>query len=241
MQLNINSNQVVVFTAKLERMKRSALPVAVRGALNKAAFDMKTNTLLSTTKSTFQQRQSNFFRANSRVDPATGFNLSNMKAIVGMISSGLKGNNYAVKDLEAQEHGGSIDKKAFIPAAGARTGKSPKKLVRANERLSAIKKIVDAKKAKGKNDKEKFVKSVIYAGVGGAVLANYKGKEILWRVNSLNKTKAGSFKLTAIYSYKKGRKVTVKATHFMEKSGNKSASKIEQYFIEEARRQFAKF
>lgn len=241
MELNINTDAVVKFTNNLEKLHRSALPSAVRGSLNKAAFDMKQKTLLETTKSIFATRQSNFFKANSKVEPAQGFNLNTMQAIVGMISSGLKGNNFAVKDLEAQEDGGTIDKKSFIPLSPARTGKNPNKLVRANERLSSIKKIVDAKKAQGKNDKEKFVKSVLYAGAGGAVLAKYKGKEILWRVNSLNKTAGGNFKLTALYSYRPGRKVHVKASHFMEKSGLKSASKIEEFFIAEAERQFAKF
>lgn len=239
--LNINTDAVVTFTNKLERMHKSALPSAIRGALNKAAFDVKTKTLLANSKNIFENRQPNFFRANSKVDPANGFDLRTMKATVGMVGTSLKGSsNYAVKDLEQQELGGTIRKKAFIPLTSARIGKSKSKSVRANERLSAIKKVVNMKNANGANDKQKFVKSVLFAGVGGAVLSTYKGKEILWRVNSLNKTKGGQFKLTALYSHKQGRSVSVRGTHFMEKSGLESAAKIEDYFIIEARRQFDK-
>jgi len=97
--------------------------------------------------------------------------------------------------------------------------------------------VVDARKAKGKNKRQKFVKSVIHAGVGGLVLSEHKGKEILWRVNSLNRDSNGKFKLTALYSFKKGRSVNVKATHFMRKASLNSAKLLDDFYIVEAKKQ----
>jgi hypothetical protein len=48
------------------------------------------------------------------------------------------------------------------------------------------------------------------------------------------------FKLDAIYSYKKGRSVNVKATHFMQKATEKTMKKADDIYIKEAERQFEK-
>lgn len=242
MQLNINTDASVIFTNTLEKLHRSALPSAIRGALNKAAFDVKTNTLQESAQKSFVKRQPNFFKANSRFEKATGFDVNSMKATVGMVSNNLKGtSNHAVKDLEAQEDGGSIQKKSFIPLGGARNSNNSLRNVRANARLGSIKNIVDARKAPGKTPGEKFAQSVAFAGAGGHVLANYKGKNILWKINSLKRTSDGNFKITALYSFKKGRAVSVQQTNFMRKAAQESAKKIEDYYIAEAMRQMKKF
>jgi hypothetical protein len=242
MQLNIDNDALVKLTNTLEKLHKSAMPVAVRTALNSAAFDVKTNTLLKTTNKKFTTRQKNFFKANSRVEQAQGFDLRSMQATIGMVEGGLKGgNNYAVKDLEQQESGGMIDGKSFIPLKSARSGGSNAKAVRPQNRLSGIKNIVNARNAKGVNNKQKFVKSVIHAGVGGHVLVDINGKRILWRVNSLNKTSGGNFKLTALYSFEKNRKVKVNNRNFMKESALWSGSKIEQHYIKAAEKQIAKY
>jgi hypothetical protein len=119
----------------------------------------------------------------------------------------------------------------------ARVGKSNSKNVQKQNRFSTMPNVVDARKAKGKNPKQKFVKSLIHAGVGGLVLSEHKGSETLWRVNSLNRDSKGRFKLTAIYSFKKGRSVKITATHFMKKSSLKSAQKLDQFYVIEAEKQ----
>lgn len=236
-QLNINTDAVIKFTNTLEKLHRSALPSAIRGTLNKAVFDVKTNTMPKTADQTFQKRQPNFFKANSRFENATGFNVNQMKASVGFVEGGLRGgNNFAVKDLEEQEHGGGIDKKSFIPLKGARVGNNPAKNVRANARLSAIKKIVDVRKMIGKSKKEKFVQAALEAGRGGFVLSG----KTLWKINSFKRGKSGINK-TPLYSFKKGRKVRVTGTSFMQKSSLESANKLEQYYVIEAQRQIEKF
>lgn len=233
--LNINSDAVVAHTNRLERIGRNLLPKAIRGALNSTAFDVKQNTMPKVAKYKFTERQPNFFKANSRVEMAKGNNPMTMQAKVGFTPNRTKGANQAVKELEQQEYGGKIEKRAFVPTDDARGG-SNKSLVKNVNRLSRIKNIVDVKNAKGKNYGQKFIKSVIHAGRGGFVKAKFKGRETLWRVNSLRR-KDNRFKLTPIYSYKKGRSVQVEETGFMRKASLLSARKMEDFFIKAAERE----
>lgn len=238
--LDINTDAVVDFTNKLEKMHKSAMPVAIRTALNSAAFDVKQNTMPREAKSNFVNRSKNFFKANSKVEQAQGFNVNTMKATVGFVDKNLVGkSNYAVKDLEQQEQGGKISNKAFIPTKNARGGYA-NKMVKAMNRLSSIKNIVDAKRAKGVNKGQRFIKSAVHAGKGGYVLAEKNGNMILWRVNSLKRTSKGAFKLTALYSYKKKRGVKVSKTQFMRTASLESGGKIDQYFRDSAQKQFDK-
>jgi hypothetical protein len=241
MNLNINTDAVVGMTNKLEALHKSALPSAVRGTLNKAAYDLKTVTMPAKADAAFVKRSDNFFRANSKYEYATGFKVDSMIAKVGFVSEKLKGgDNYAVKDLEKQEDGGSINKRAFVPLEGARKDNTMASLVKPNARLKKIRTIINPINAKAKNAKEAFVKSVMFAGKGGFVLGELGGNQILWRVNSLNKTKGGNFKLTALYSFKAGRQAKVRPTFFMRSASLESAKKMEKYYIDEAKRQIHK-
>lgn len=232
MQLNINNNAVVAYTNKLEKIHKSALPVAIRETLNSAAFDVKKNTMPDVAKKTFINRSPNFFKANSKVEKASGFNIASMKATVGFFSNDLKGsNNYAVKDLEQQEDGGSINKKSFIPLKTARSGNSNNKLVKPNARLSAINKIIDVRKSKEKNKRQAFIKSAIAAGNNGFVLSG----KTLWKINSFKRN--GKINKTALYNFKKGRSINVKPTEFMKTASLESGQKMEMEFIRQAEKQ----
>jgi len=243
-QININTDACVVFANTLEKINKSALPVAVRTALNSAAFDVKQRTMPTQAKSEFIQRSKNFFKANSRVEMATGFNVNRMQSKVGMISENLKGqHNYSVKELEQQEHGGSINRRGFIPLTTARAGRSYTKLVRAGNRLSNINRIVDVNKIQGSTAKQRFIKAALRAGQGGFVLGNYGKSRILWKIDNIklgrlrNKTE---IKKTPLYDFKDGRKVSVIGTHFMKEASLKSASKLEFFFRSEANKQVEK-
>lgn len=232
-QLNVDTDATIIFTNKLEKLNRSAFPNAVRTALNSAAFDVKKDELLRSTERHFNKRQPNFFRANSRVEMATGWNLDEMKARVGMVDLG--GNNYAVDDLEQQEHGGIIGGKSFIPLNSARSSKNYSKNVQKRNRISAINGIknVDAVSSRSGN-KYIFRRYAHKVGVGGHLI--YKG--ILWRIESL----AGrDIKMTGLHTFLSGRKVKVKkATHFMREASNQSAKKIDRFYIQAAEKQFEK-
>lgn len=230
MELRIDTSEMVILANKLEKINRSAFPVAVRNSLNSAAFDVKQRTMPSQASKAFTQRQKNFFKANSRVNMARGFDVDTMVSEVGFIP--LNGTNHAVDDLEQQEHGGSIDGRAFIPLNQSRVGKSYKKNVKKPNRISGVRNVVNAKKMSGENKKQRFLKAIFEAGAGGHILSE---NGFLIRVDQLPVN--GLAKLTPLFSYKRGRKVKVKATHFMEKSSIESGKRIDTFFKREVIKQ----
>lgn len=255
MVLNINSNEVVKHTARLERIHKSALPSAIRNTLNDAVFDVKTKTMPSTA-SEFKKRSPNFFKANSKFEKAQGFNVHSMKATVGFFENNLAStSNYAVKDLEQQEDGGIIQKKTFIAQKKARVGN---KMVRQNFRLNNLhNKHFVKTSSKGvdragntitiKSLKQQFIRAAIYAetkfGKNAFVLGNRGtgGSKTLSLINGIRKGRhAIEVSRTPIYSVKKGRVVPVKATNFMKRASLESGSKMENFYIKQAQRQFEK-
>lgn len=239
MIIDINSKEVVNFALKLERMSKSALPVAVRQTLNSAAFDVKQKTMPAAAKGAFIERKPNFFKANSKASQASGFNVNSMVATVGFIP--FSGTNKAVDDLEQQEHGGDIKGRSFIGIADARVSKSTSRQIRANARISDLKKrIVNANRGNGRSAKEKYIRSAIHAGPGGIILGNklsQKGTRFLYRIKSLKKVKGRTIvKTDLLYAYQKNKAVKPKATHFMEQASLKSAGIMQRKFIEHAQR-----
>lgn len=246
MQLNVNTDATVALTNRLERLHRSAFPSAVRGALNMAAFDVKTNTLQDSSKKAFKNRSPNFFKAFSGVKKATGFNIGQMKATISMNEKGLQGDsNFAVKDLEEQERGGTIKAKSFIPLAGARVGNSFNKPVKKVNRVGNFGTITNVKRSHAKNKKSAFVLSAAEAGAGGLLLGDEKGgKQILWRINSVRtniKSRQTTVRKTAIYTYQKGRTVNVQGTNFMKKAATITSEKMVKFYEKEALFQFKKY
>lgn len=233
MILNINTDACFRYADKLEKLHRSSLPNAVRGALNDTALDVKQNSMPKEASIEFVNRTKTFFKANSKVNFAKGWDINLMKSEVGFFENRLvkQATNYSIKDLEQQEYGGEIDGKAFIPTVLSRLSRSYKRLVKANARLSEIRKkgIVVAEKMGAKTPRQRFVQASFRAGVGGNVL--YKG--ILWRIESFDGHK--KVKRTPLYSVKKGRSVRVKPTGFMREASETSHKKMEMFFIKRAK------
>lgn len=266
MIININTNSIVHLTNILEKMHKSALPVAIRTSLNSAAFDVKKTTMPQEAQSTFLKRQKNFFKANSRVEMAQGFSINKMQASVGFFENKLnnKSTNYAVKDLEQQEHGGKITNKTFIPMRNARVGGSG--ITKAANRLSSMtNKIINSNKVNsihGRNKKQKLIRAAIIAkktgGNNAMVMGPEKsnGSQTLFRVDRLNiskstytfagggKTLRGSkldIKLTPLFQVKKGRTITVQKTDFMQHASITSHKKLEHFYITNATKQINKY
>ncbi len=243
-QLNINTDAVVKFTAKLEKLHRSALPSAIRGTLNNAAFDLKQNTMPKSVAKNFKRREPRFFSANSKYEKASGFDVSQMKATFGFFENNIsnQGSNYAVQDLEQQEYGGEIKHRNYVGLEGARKGKSRLGNIRPNARLSVIKKIINGKEAKGVNWEQRAIKSAVFAGVGGFVLMPGRKGSVLWRIDSL-KRKSGNivFKKTKLYSFNKNRVVKPHATHFIMNASIETQKKMDDIYIKEAQRQIEKY
>ncbi len=235
---NINSKAAVVFANKLEKLRRSALPNAVRNTLNSAAFNVKQKTMPVSADKHFVKRKPNFFKANSRVYMAQGYGIKTMKAVVGFTAMNAQYNNFAVRELEQQEHSGTIQRRSFVPLNQARSGQSNAGQILPSNRLSSIKKIIDSTKSRGVNRKQAFVKAAIAAGKKGFVIGNL-GKQTLFRINTIKKI-AGRTVIgkTAIYSFKQNRNVRIKkATHFMREASLQSAGSMNRFFAAEARKQ----
>lgn len=232
MYIDIDSSALVTHTNRLEKMSRTALPYAIRNTLNSAAFDVKTTTMPRSAAQEFTQRVPNFFKANSRVELARGNDIRLMQATVGFIPNNSNGADKAVADLEQQEYGGTIGGRSFIPMVTARGGNQAKP-VRPSNRISKVKKIINANTIEGKTPAQKFRHAVSVAGVGGFVIGNNE-KKTLFRVVSI---KEDSFKVRPLFSYKENRKVKVSGTGFMQRASLDSASKMEDIYIREAEKQ----
>ena len=262
MSITINHIAITEQIARLKTLHRSALPLAIRGTLNDAVYNVKTTTMPNTAK-VFKKRAPNFFKANSKFEKATGFNTKTMKATVGFYENKLvdASKNYAVKDLEEQELGGKINKKSFIAQKGARMGN---KQVRNDMRRSRLKQATfistQSSGKVGKNGtarnlslKQQFIRAAIYAeskfGKDAFVLGglNKNGSRTLSLINEMRfggKYTKGKYNFemnrTAIYNVKKGRSINVKSTHFMKKASLESASKMVSFFNKQAEKQFAR-
>lgn len=245
---NIDTTEIRDFSQRLKTLHRSALPVAIRGTLNDAAFKMKKETMPKVAKEMFEERQPNFFKANSRVEGAKGFDVKKMVSTVGFVSSGLQNvaTNYAVKDLEDQEHGGIIQGRSFKPLPGARKGGTGN--VRANSRISQILKagnVIDSRDMKNKGNSlgakealmQKFIFASYEAGEGGYVL----GGSILWRVKKIKRIGRNTFfTKEKLYSFKKSGTAKVHATGFMKKSALEVQKEMEFFYVLQANKQISK-
>lgn len=247
----IDASEMENFAKKLALLPKQALPSAVRNCLNDAAFNMKTKTLPESGDKNFTNRTKTFFKANSTFKKAVGFDMNTMHSVVGMSSDRLKdkSNNYAVRDLEKQEHGGSINKKAFIPMKQSRVGNSNNRVVKSGNRMAVIndQKITSLNRGSSPNRKQQFIRAVIYAKSkeDGLVLGHRTkdGGRTLFKIDEVSqniKTRKLRLKMKPIYNVKNGRKINVKPTHFVEEAANKTKKMIPLLFKEAAEFQFNK-
>lgn len=237
MQLDINTDEIVIHANRLEKMSRTALPNAVRGTLNSLAFDVKKTTMPKQVDKDFTNRKKNFFKSRSNVDMARGSNINSMQSLVGFIPNSDR-SDQSVQNLEQQERGGAIKKRDFVPTNEARTNKSNTRIVSRRNQLRNIKRISKVSEAKGKNKGERFIKTVVHAGKGGVVMT----ENSLLRVKSLKRLKSGKwkFRIERIYDFQENRSVKVRATHFMEKSTKTTMKKEFDFFEKQADREFKK-
>jgi hypothetical protein len=234
MEFRVDNDSVVEFANRLELIKKSHFPSAVKSTLNDLAFDVKLKTMPNVVEKTFINRDKNFFRAMSMVDMAKGSEVNSMVSKVGFISNR---KNQAVDNLEQQERGGKIEGRSFIAMDAGRVSGSNKRVVSKRNQITKIKNIVNVSDSRAKTDGQKFIQSVQYAGKGGHIL----NKDTLFRVDNLSKLgNRWKFKLKAIHSFKKGRSVSVKSTHFMEKATKQSSVKGDDFFKKQAEKRFSK-
>lgn len=212
---NIGTDQLVRFTNRLEKMKRSDLPVVIRQTLNKAAFDMRTKSLPKTYSSSFIKKDKNFLKSRARFSMAKGLNIASMNSSVGLLRDGSK----ATEGLAKQETGGILKKKTFIAMDQARVSGSRAKKISKRSRLSNIKGI----KRIRANNKRGFMREAKRAGSGGHLIYG----RILYEIRNSKREK-----ITAkpLYSVQKGRSVNVKSRPFIKTAAIMQGAKMANNF-----------
>jgi len=211
---SVNMDNVIKLTAKLERINRSAFPIAVRQTLNDAAFTTK-RMVPKVAAQKFTTRQKNFFSAFSTVVMAKGYDVNRMVSVTGINSA--KGSEVA-EGLEKQETGGTITGSKLIPHRMARVSSNQQKKVRKSNYLSNI----SISTAKNKKKDAKFL--LVKKGRGGTVF-------------EIRKTKTRT-RLRPVYVYRRTNKSKVDRTPFMEPSAKFARSKMAIDYKKNAEYQF---
>ena len=217
MAFDINTDEFIELTSKLGALHKSALPVAVRGTLNDAAFETK-KWIPITASRKFVTRRKFFFRAFSSVQTARGFDINSMKSIVGISPD--KGSKVA-EGLEKQETGGTLIGRKLIPHDKARVSGSHKRTVRNKHYLSNI-----SNMSTPKNRRKGSEYLLIKKGGSGTVF-------------KIQKRARGS-KLVPVYTYRNTKKTRLMPTPFMRPATWIATKKIPRFFHKQASRQFKK-
>lgn len=250
-QINVNTDEIVKYTAKLEKLHKSAFPVAVRQTLNTQAFETKKKELLIEFENAFVTRSKGFPKAFSKVEMAKGFDVKRMMSKVGF-SDRKKGgtSEQAGRDMVEQQLGGNIEGRKYIPMDPARVSKSPLKKVKKKERLSEVKKakVVDSKNSRGKTTRQRYVRSAIHAAVRygpGSYLSHRgdNGKTTLYRIDKVGsdlKTRDLFIGVTPVYSVEEGRSVKVSANPVTARASRKVNQRVNSIFEKHAKKQFDK-
>lgn len=244
MIFNVNSKDTFRFAEHLEVISKSALPVAVRQTLNSAAYDVKQDTMPKEAKR-FAKRKPTFFKANSTVVAAQGFDINAMQSLTGFRPKP-SDRSHSVEDLQQQEYGGDIANRAFIALSTGRVGNRWGANVRKQNRLSEMSNIVDPlDNAKGRSKKEKFIRSVMFAKEKGLIFGTdrRKGARVVYRINKIGRANGKTFAgLTALYNVKSGRQVEPGTPYrrFMRTASDTTRTKMNGYFIKHAQARMAK-
>lgn len=242
---NINTDTAVSLTNRLEKLHRSDLPIAIRNTLTKAAVNTKKESLPETSSDSFVNRNRTFFKAKSKFRSATGFDVDKMKAVVGMVDLRRSGDDHAVRNLEQQEHGGTIDGRSFIPTDKARVAGNSSRNVAPRNRMSRIpmREVVRTRLSKGRTKQQRFIKSVTLAKRRFGTRAYILTRKMLFRIDSITgKKKAGRlrFRITPLYSFKRDRSVRVQATGFMRRASTIQAKRMDSFYKIEAEKRIKK-
>lgn len=244
MVFDINSKNTFRFAEHLEHISKSALPVAVRQTLNSAAYDVKQDTMPKQAQR-FEKRKPTFFKANSAVVAAQGFDVNTMRSLVGFKPKAAD-RSHSVEDLQQQEYGGKIPNRAFIALPTARVGNRWGANVRKQNRLSEMNNIVDPlDNAAGRSKKEKFIRSAMFAKEKGLIFGTdrRKGARVVYRINKLGRANGKTFAgLTALYSVRAGRQTEPGSPyhHFMRTASDITRRKMETFFIKHAKARMSK-
>jgi len=241
--IDVNTDNLIKFSKKLDKLSRSALPVAVRQTLNSVAFETKKKTLPREAAKSFENRNPSFYKRFSRVETAQGFDINRMQSKAGMVDSAGGKKEQAGEDQTQQQIGGNISGRTFIPLDQARTGGKHSKNVKKKNRISNINIVLDTKDSKASTPTKKLIQTSIQAikKFGSGSVIKHKGdkSEILYRVQrgSGIKTREFNIKLIPLYTVKKGRSVRIKnPIPFTLNAGKRAQLQANKFFRSHAKR-----
>lgn len=241
-KFNVNTYAVIDYTHRLEKLSRSAFPMAVRGTLNAAAFDVKTNTLQESAKKHFIQRAPTFFRRFTSVDKATGFEVNAMAASVGFTAQGETKAQTPVSNMAKQESGGAIAEELDY-FKQARGGNLARPVVRSN-RFDKEKFLSGKFKRAGGTTKSRFIASA-YASLNNKKRMFFKSKNgvgFTMQVTSIQKLKRGDIRITSklLSMNRDHRPIHIRATKFSFDAAMATVPKMNDMYVKEANKQFDK-
>jgi len=232
MEFNINTHEVVEITNKLEKLHKSAMPIAVRETLNEAAVMGRLEMIKQfKEKDEFTIRKPNFINVHSKFNKSKNtFDINQMQSEFGLI----KGKSNAGDELEKVEFGGIAQKRDFIPMDEARGG-TKKRLILKKHYLQNIK----PKKGKSIYKSQQLIRAAIKTGKGGYVLYGH----VLSEIKKIEKPSRNKIfiKYSPIYHFKDNRSVKVQKNAFIEPAGQIALDKIPQIFKEKAQKRFDKY
>ena len=218
---NINTTEVVALTNRLEKLNRSAMPLAVRSTLNDVAFDVKQVTAPNEFEGRFIIRKKSFLRANSlAIKCKNTFNINEMESAYALKNDGQK--------LFEQEYGGNVENRTYIPQVEARGG-SENKLVSKSFYLKNI-------KPGQKTSKSNLIRTAFAAKKNGFLIFD----DVLYQVRTITNKPKFFMLLKAIYNYKEGRSVILKKSPFIEPAAEKSQAKMNMFYDKNAKFRFEK-
>lgn len=236
---NVNNDDNIKLTNRLEKLHRSAFPVAVRQTLNEVAFDARTGMAKAAVASGQAQRNNkSIYNLLGRAEKAKGFDLKKMESVTGIFPRSRM--EAIAKSIVTQEKGGVVPtNRTHIPLDTARTGNNPNKPVRRKQRIGNVnyrpKKVKkgdfarmfsEARKALNAPDNERYLE--------------YDGK--IWQIKRILRRKKGNrIKGTPVYSKSKGRRVKVKPRPFLKPAADKAVLNMSKHYRNFAVKQFRKY
>lgn len=210
---DVNTDSAIALTAKLEKLHRSAFPVAVRSTLTNAAFETK-KLIPKAAGAKFTIRQKNIYKKFIIVDKAKGFDLDKMVATVGVDGNAKRGKKVA-EGLAIQETGGVVHGRKLLPMDQARISGSYGKKLRTKNRFSKI------NIATPRNRKPGTKHILIKKGSGGTVF-DVSGRKS-WK---------------PIFTYRKTNKTKLNARPVLRPSARVAAKKMNRFYAINAEKQF---
>lgn len=206
MRLDIDDRDLRRYTMQLEQMHKKHLPLAVKGALNKAAVSMKLGKrhIQKEFKDEFVIRRPKFINAHTGFEkiPFSEWDISRMASKAGII----KGKSKAGDRLKLQEEGGTL-KRRQAPSKHTRIGSN------------------DERKQKAQYYFKKYKNKPL-----GRILKTNRLTVIKTRRNLLSVAKGGEWKTL----YTLVPNVKIKKRPFVSTAGKIAARDINKYYIEEA-------